>query len=98
MTSIVQELYTALKAAGVDEGLAVRAAGAVLGRERETPGHELVTVDHLRAELAPVRAAIGVTAAELRAELAQVKVEIIRWNVGTLIALAGLGIAAMKLL
>ena len=39
-----------------------------------------------------------VTTSILKAELADLRTEVIKWNVGTLIALAGVLIAAIKLL
>jgi hypothetical protein len=74
---IVSEVYEALKAAGIGDDLARRAAHAVLPRERES---ELVT--------RPV----------LRAELADLKAELIKWNVGTILATSAVVAAIVRLL
>ncbi|MGH8566145.1 MAG: hypothetical protein ACREXW_19505 [Gammaproteobacteria bacterium] len=55
MTTIVTEIYDALRKAGLDEETARKAAQAVLGaQERE----QLVTKEFLRAELNGLRAEI----------------------------------------
>jgi hypothetical protein len=52
-SSMVPELYDALRQAGVDDAMARRAAEAVLGSRH---GVELVTKNDLRAEMADLRA------------------------------------------
>lgn len=55
MTTIVFELFEALKKAGVDEETARKAAEAVIGAEEKA---ELVTKDFLRAEINVLKAEI----------------------------------------
>jgi hypothetical protein len=78
MTTI--ELFEALKAAGVEDGLARRAAQAVLSVEDRAA---LAT----KADLAELKLAI-------KADLADLKADLIKWtvglNVGTLVAMTGI--------
>lgn len=55
MTTMINELYDALRKAGVDEDTARKAAQAVLGAEDKD---KLVTKDHLQAQLAEVKGEI----------------------------------------
>lgn len=55
MTTMINELYDALRKAGVDEDIARKAAQAVLGAEDKD---KLVTKDHLQAQLAEVKGEI----------------------------------------
>lgn len=48
MATMINELYDALRKAGVDEDIARKAAQAVLGAEEKD---QLVTKDYLRAEM-----------------------------------------------
>jgi hypothetical protein len=73
MTTVVFELFEALKKAGVDEDTARKAAQAVLATEER---------EHLAT----------------KADLAELKADLIKWNVGTLIAMTGLFTAIVKLL
>ena len=82
MSVMVAELYAALRAAGVDEDKARSAATAVSA----SGGPDPVT----RADLTELRLA-------LRADVADLKAELIKWNVGALIALAGIVSAIVKL-
>jgi hypothetical protein len=65
MTTIVSELYAALKAAGVDDDVAKAAAKSVIAIEDK---EQLAT----------------------KADLSSLKVELITWNLGAIIAVAGL--------
>jgi hypothetical protein len=80
MTTVVFELFEALKKAGVDEETARKAAQAVVGIEDK---QQLAT--RLDVET-------------LRREMAEIKADLIKWNVGTLIAMTGLFTAIVKLL
>jgi hypothetical protein len=104
MTTLVIEIYEALKKAGVEEDLARSAARAVISEEEK---EQLTTKADLRAELAELRAELKTDIAELRAELktdiANVRTEIermgrvvIMWNVGTVIAMASVVFAIMR--
>ncbi|MGH8607353.1 MAG: DUF1640 domain-containing protein [Gammaproteobacteria bacterium] len=77
MTTIVTEIYDALRKAGVDEETARKAAQAVIGAEEK---EQLVTKDFLRAEMS------------------ELKTDVIKWNVGMLIAMTGIFAAIVKLL
>ncbi|CAN5669229.1 hypothetical protein BH18PSE1_BH18PSE1_11050 [soil metagenome] len=48
MATMINEIYDALRKAGVDEDIARKAAQAVLGAEEKD---QLVTKDYLRAEM-----------------------------------------------
>ena len=82
MSTIVIELYDALRAAGVSDEQAKAAAGAVV-----SGGEGLVT----RTDLAVVKA-------DLLTTMAEMETRIIRWNVGTIIAVAAVVVAVVKLL
>lgn len=76
MSTMVTELYDALRKAGVDEASARQAAGAVIGAAEVS---ELVTKAYLRAELADLR------------------VELIKWNVGAMAVLTAIFAAIVRL-
>ena len=69
MTTMVLEIYDALRKAGVDEATARSAASAVLGAAEK---EEIVTKAFLRAEIADLR------------------VELIKWNVGAMAVLTAI--------
>ncbi|HVG71824.1 MAG TPA: hypothetical protein VM819_12995 [Vicinamibacterales bacterium] len=79
MSTMVAELYDALRKAGVEEQLAKDAARAVLGADART---DLAT----RADILA-----------LRADLSDVKVELIKWNVGAMAVLTGIFAAIVRL-
>ena len=81
MSTMVAELYDALRKAGVDEQLAKDAAGAVLPADARI---ELTT----KADLANLAT---------RADLAELKVELIKWNVGAMAVLTGIFAAIVRL-
>jgi hypothetical protein len=83
MTSMVAELYEALKKAGVDDETARAAAKAVIGIEQR---EELAT----KADILELRALIQTEVHGLRAEL-------IKWNVGAMLALTTIFAAIVKL-
>jgi hypothetical protein len=107
MSVMVSELYEALRSAGVPEPQAAAAAHAVLVETRT----DLAT----KADFAEVRTTMKadlnelrtITKAELthlqmatRADLAELKAELIKWNVGTLIAMTAIYgglVAALKI-
>ena len=72
MSTIVIELYEALRAAGTPDDKARAAAAAVVG----SPPDYLAT----------------------KADLAELKAELIKWNVGTIIAMTAVFAAIVKLL
>jgi hypothetical protein len=80
VTTIVMEIYEALKAAGIDDEVAKAAAKAVIGVQEK---------EHL---------AIKLDIQQLRTDMTDLKVELIKWNVGTLIAMTGIFAAIVKLL
>ena len=75
MSTMVDELYDALRKAGVDEQLARDAARAVLAEART----DLVTK------------------ADLAAGLAELKVDVIKWNVGAMAVLTAIFAAIVRL-
>jgi hypothetical protein len=79
VTTIVMEIYEALKAAGIDDEVAKAAAKAVIGVQEK---------EHLATKL---------DIQQLRTDMADLKVELIKWNVGTLIAMTGIFAAIVKL-
>jgi hypothetical protein len=80
VTTIVMEIYEALKAAGIDDEVAKAAAKAVIGVQEK---------EHLATKL---------DIQQLRTDMADLKVELIKWNVGTLITMTGIFAAIVKLL
>ena len=83
MTTLVVEIYEALKKAGVEEDLARSAAKAVIGAEEK---EQLVTKDFLRAELA-----------ELKAEIQAMLNRQLQVMVGMMVAMTGIFAAIVKL-
>ena len=81
MSTMVAELYDALRKAGVDEQLTKDAGGAVLPADARI---ELAT----KADLANLAT---------RADLAELKVELIKWNVGAMAVLTGIFAAIVRL-
>jgi hypothetical protein len=89
MTTIVVEIYEALKKAGVEEDLARSAARAVIGAEEK---EKLAT----KVDLAELKAELKVDIAAVRTEIERMGRVVIMWNVGTLIAVASLVFAIMR--
>ena len=85
MSTMVAELYDALRKAGVEEQLARKAACAVLPADADI---ELAT----KADLTGL-----VTKADLAADLAELKVELIKWNVGAMAVLTAIFAAIVRL-
>lgn len=83
MSTMVTELYDALRKAGVDEPLAKAAARAVLAADVTT---ELAT----KADLAQLKA-------EFRVDLADLKSELIKWNVGAMAILTAIFAAIARM-
>ena len=83
MSTMVVELYDALRKAGVDEPTAKAAAEAVLGVRQ---GAELVTTPILRAELEGIRR-----------EMSELKADLIKWNVGAMAVLTAIFAAIVRL-
>lgn len=84
MSTIIIELYDALRAAGVDEDKAKAAAAAVMGGAAR---NDLAT----KADLNELRLATKTDLANLRADL-------IQWSVGAIIAMTAVFAAIVKLL
>lgn len=83
MSTMVAELYDALRKAGVDEQLAKNAAQAVLPSDARI---DLAT----KSDLLALRT-------EIKADVAEMKVELIKWNVGTMAVLTGIFAAIVRL-
>jgi hypothetical protein len=101
MSTMVTELYQALRAAGVDDGLAKAAAESVLSKDRKedlaTRNPERLSEPRLlRNPLATSATRGGTVNSRLafsqltKADLADLKADLIKWNVGTLIAMTAL--------
>lgn len=93
MTTLVVEIYEALKKAGVEEELARSAAKAVISAEEK---EKLATKADLRAELAELKAELKVDIANVRTEIERMGRVVIMWNVGTVIAMASIVFAIMR--
>jgi pyruvate/2-oxoglutarate/acetoin dehydrogenase E1 component len=93
MTTLVVEIYEALKKAGVEEELARSAAKAVISAEEK---EKLATKADLRAELAELKASRQVDIASVRTEIERMGRVIVMWNMGTLIAVASIIFAIMR--
>jgi hypothetical protein len=93
MTTLVVEIYEALKKAGVEEDLARSAARAVIGAgEKEqlvTKADLLATKADLRAELASLQTELKTDIGSVRTEIERMGRVVIMWNVGALLAVAG---------
>ena len=83
MSTMVAELYDALRKAGVDEHLAKDAARAVRPVDARI---DLAT----KADLLALRT-------EIKADLAETKAELIKWNVGVMAVLTGIFAAIVRL-
>lgn len=81
---IVAEVYESLRKLGLDDDLARRTAQAVLAVEEKDSLASKADLTELRLTML--------------AELAHLKTALIQWNVGTLIAVAGVVVAVVKLL
>ena len=90
MSTMVAELYDALRKAGVNEQLAKDAAGAVLAADARL---DLAT----KADLVALRIEIQALRTEFRADLADTKAELIKWNVGAMAVLTGIFAAIVRL-
>ena len=86
MSTMVAELYDALRQAGVEQELARRAASAVLAVDERM---DLATKSDLLALKADL--------AEMRAEISEMKVELIKWNVGAMAVLTAIFAAIVRL-
>lgn len=82
MTAAVTELYDALRKAGVDETSALAAAKAVTASDLK----DLVTKADLQTSIA-----------EIETRMAQMQTDIIKWNVGTILAMTGIFAAIVKI-
>jgi VIT1/CCC1 family predicted Fe2+/Mn2+ transporter len=81
VSTMVAELYDALRKAGVDESTARAAAEAVLGRQEDVA----------------TKADIAVLGSELRREMAELKADLIKWNVGAMAVLTAIFAAIVRL-
>jgi hypothetical protein len=93
MSTMVAELYDALRQAGVEQELAQRAASAVLAVDARMDLATKSDLLALKADMAEMRATIS----EMRAEVSEMKVELIKWNVGAMAVLTGIFAAIVRL-
>ena len=112
MSTLVMELYDALRKAGVDDDVARAAARAVISVEdrahlatrADLSDLKLATradLAELRAEFADLKRATSADFAELklatRADLAELKADLIKWNVGAMAVLTAIFAAISRL-
>jgi len=90
MRTWVVELYEALRKAGVDEAPARNAASAVLPADSLDDLATKHDVLALTADISELRLAT-------KADISELKAELIKWNVGTMVALTALCVAIMRL-
>ena len=95
MSTIIAELYDALREAGVSDEKAKAAAAAVIGGETEQRLATKADLAHLEAV---TRADLAQLEGRLQVSLAQVEAHILRWVVGTIIAMTAVFGAIVKLL
>jgi hypothetical protein len=91
---MVDELYEALRKAGVEEQLARDAARAVLARDTVT---DLATKADLAELKAATKADLAVLRSEFRQEMAELKADLIKWNVGAMAVLTAIFAAIVRL-
>jgi hypothetical protein len=94
MSTVVVELYEALRKAGVDEAVARSAASAVVPANALG---DLATKGDLLAMRTDLRSEIKSETMALRVEISEMKADLIKWNVGTMVALTALCVAIMRL-
>jgi translation initiation factor IF-2 len=90
MSTMVAELYDALRKAGVDQQLAQRAACAVLPADVRM---DLAT----KSDLLALRADVSGDLSDMKRELSELKVELIKWNVGAMAVLTAIFAAIVRL-
>ena len=90
MSRMVSELYDALRKAGVDEQLSKEAARAVLPADSIS---QLAT----KADFADLLVNFAELRADTKAEIANMKVELIKWNVGAMAVLTAIFAAIVRL-
>ncbi len=90
MSTMVAELYDALRKAGVDQQLAQRAACAVLPADVRM---DLVT----KSDLLALRADVSGDLSEMKRQLSEMKVELIKWNVGAMAVLTAIFAAIVRI-
>jgi hypothetical protein len=88
VTTMVAELYDALRKAGVDDDIARAAAEAVIGRQEDVA---------TKADIAMTKADIAIQRSELRQEMAELKADLIKWNVGAMAVLTAIFAAIVRL-
>ena len=100
MTTLVVEIYEALKKAGVEEELARSAARAVISAEEKEKLATKADLEALRlatkADLAELKTELKTDIGSLRVEIERMGRVVIMWNVGTIIAMASVVFAIMR--
>lgn len=108
MSTMVVELFNALRTAGVEEQLAPRAARAVLGVDARMDlatktdllvlkTDLLVLKTDLETDLAELKADVARDLSDMRREISEMKVELIKWNVGAMAVLTAIFAAIVRL-
>ena len=90
MSTMVAELYDALRKAGVDQQLAQRAACAVLPADVRM---DLVT----KSDLLALRADVSGDLSEVKRQLSEMKVDLIKWTVGAMAVLTAIFAAIVRI-
>jgi hypothetical protein len=85
----VVELYAALKAAGIDDDVAQRAAQAVLGVEDRAQLATKADVADLRVALAELKTELLRAIADVRSDMMKMLMWSVGLNVGMMIAMTG---------
>lgn len=101
MSTMVSELYEALRKAGVDEQHARDAAEAVLPADARVDLATNADVVALKADVVALKvelkADLLALRTEFKADLAETKTELIKWNVGAMAVLTGIFAAIVRL-
>lgn len=104
MSTMVAELYEALRKAGVEEELAQGAARAVLGADAQmdlATKTDLLALKtdfaELRTDFAELKADFAELKADVVSDLSEMKVELIKWNVGAMAVLTAIFAAIVRL-
>jgi hypothetical protein len=88
MSTVIIELYDALREVGVSEEKARAAAAAVIGAESEVGFATKADVAMLKADIAVVRSEIDRVRSDVIALVADMRTDLIKWTEGTVIAVA----------
>ena len=97
MKTMVRELYEALRKAGVDEDMSMRAARAVLPADTSSDLATKADLSATKADLMVEIAGVRTEIAGVRTEMAEMKTDLIKWNVGAMAVLTAIFAAISRL-